>query len=219
MLPLSYINQFAYHNRSNPAAQTSAMLPLSYINQFAYCPRRFWYMYVQGEMVENAHVLRSVLNHEHAHTPGYETVPSGVTVHRRVAVYSHTLGITGYTDLLEEQADGRLVPVEYKQGRQGQWHNDEAQLCVQALCLEEMTGKVIDAGALFYFGSRRRIEVRFTSELRALTRTLIDEMGRVLASERIPPHTQHRQRCRGCSLYDICLPKETERLQNGKMTR
>jgi CRISPR-associated exonuclease Cas4 len=194
-------------------------LPLSYINQFAYCPRRFWYMYVQGEMVENAHVLRGVLNHERAHTPGYETVPTGMTVHRRVYVYSYALAITGYTDLLEEHADGRLVPVEYKQGRQGKWHNDEAQLCAQALCLEEMTGKTVDAGAIFYFGSRRRVEVDFTPALRTMTAQIIKAMQTALALGEIPPHTAHRQRCRGCSLYEICLPQETEQLQDDKMTR
>ena len=186
------------------------LLPLSYINQFAYCPRRFWYMYVQGEMKENAHVLRGVINHERAHTPGYETIPTGVTIHRRVYVYSHTLGITGYTDLLEEQADGRLVPVEYKQGQQGKWNNDEAQLCAQALCLEEMTGKSITEGAIFYFGSRRRVTVTFTESLRAQTRQYIQQMQWALAHDRIPAHTDHRERCNGCSLYQVCLPKEMD---------
>jgi CRISPR-associated exonuclease Cas4 len=189
------------------------LLPLSYINQFAYCPRRFWYMYVQGEMKENAHVLRGVINHERAHTPGYETIPAGVTIHRRVYVYSHTLGITGYTDLLEEQADGRLVPVEYKQGQQGKWSNDEAQLCAQALCLEEMTGKSITEGAIFYFGSRRRVTVTFTESLRAQTRQYIQQMQWALAHDHIPTHTDHRERCRGCSLIDVCLPIETEKLK------
>ena len=189
-------------------------LPLSYINQFAYCPRRFWYMYVQGEMVENAHVLRGVLNHERAHTPGYETTAPGVTVHRRVYVYSHALRVTGFCDLLEEYADGRLAPVEYKQGRQGKWHNDEAQLCAQALCLEEMTGKSIEQGAIFYFGSRRRVDVHFTPQLRLLTGQLITEMAHLLARGEIPPHTEHRKRCQGCSLIDICLPDETAQLQS-----
>lgn len=187
-------------------------LPLSYINQFAYCPRRFWYMYVQGEMVENAHVLRGVINHERAHTPGYETTAPGITVHRRVYVYSHTLGITGYTDLLEEHADGRLVPVEYKEGRQGKWHNDEAQLCAQALCLEEMTGVAIAQGAIFYFGSRKRVEVVFTPALRTLTVQLIKAMQMALAVGEIPPHTEYRNRCQGCSLIEICLPQETRQL-------
>lgn len=190
------------------------LLPLSYINQFAYCPRRFWYMYVQGEMKENAHVLRGVINHERAHSPGYETMPTGVTIHRRVYVYSHALGITGYTDLLEEHADGHLVPVEYKQGQQGKWSNDEAQICAQALCLEEMTGKVITDGALFYFGSRRRVTVAFTDVLRTQTRAYIQQMQWTLAHDVLPAHTDHRERCRGCSLSEVCLPTETAALQN-----
>ena len=130
------------------------LLPLSYINQYAYCPRRFWYMYVQAEMIENAHVLRGVINHENVNAPGYATDTEGVVLRRRVYVYSHMLGVSGICDLVEEHPDGRLVPVEYKQGQQGKWGNDQAQLCAQALCLEEMTGRPIDAGSIFYFGSR-----------------------------------------------------------------
>lgn len=188
-------------------------MPLSYINQYAYCPRRFWYMYVQAEMVENVHVLRGVLNHERADTPGYEAGPAGVTVHRRVYVFSHRLGITGFCDLLEEDGEGNLSPVEYKQGKMGQWHNDQAQLCAQALCLEEMTGRSIQRGAIFYFGSRRRVEVDFSPALRQETEALIEAMQRLLALETIPPHTDVRQRCRGCSLIDLCLPDETRQLQ------
>jgi len=163
--------------------------------------------------VENVHVLRGNINHEHAHTPGYETTPAGVTIHRQVYVVSHSLGITGICDLLEEHADGRLVPVEYKQGGQGKWTNDEAQLCAQTLCLEEMTGKAITHGYIFYFGSRCRVEVVFTPALRERTRNLIQQMQHALALGELPAHTQQRQRCNGCSLYDVCLPKETEVLR------
>lgn len=205
-------------------------LPLSYINQFAYCPRRFWYMYVQGQMAENVHVLRGNLHHQRVDTPGYETdrrasekvsaedsersdSENGVLVHRRVYVVSHRLGITGICDLVEEYADGTLVPVEYKQGRRGKWMNDRAQLCAQALCLEEMTGRRVERGQIFYFGSRRRTDVEFTSQLRATTEQLLQEMKFALAEGEIPPHTEQRQRCRGCSLIDICLPEEYEQLQ------
>jgi CRISPR/Cas system-associated exonuclease Cas4 (RecB family) len=34
-----------------------------------------------------------------------------------------------------------------------------------------------------------------------------------LAHDRIPAHTDHRERCRGCSLIDVCLPVETEKLK------
>ena len=187
-------------------------LPLSYINQFAYCPRRFWYMCVQGEMVENAHVLRGIQNHAHAHTPGYETAARGVRVHRRLHVVSHALRISGMCDLVEEAPDGSLRPVEYKQGRQGKWHNDQAQLCAQAICLEEMTGRPVPDGQIFYFGSRHRVDVRFDDALRTLTRGLVAAMHTALAAGVIPPHTDKRARCRGCSLSDICLPAETEEL-------
>lgn len=188
------------------------LLPLSYINQFAYCPRRFWYMYVDGQMVENAHVLRGVINHENVNMPGYATVPSGVVLRRRVHVHSHTLGISGICDLVEEHADGRLAPVEYKQGRQGHWNNDEAQLCAQALCLEEMTGRSVETGAIYYFGSRRRMDVHFDERLREATIDFVRQMRTTVALGVIPAHTAQRQRCRGCSLIDICLPEETELL-------
>lgn len=186
------------------------LLPLSYVNQYAYCPRRFWYMYVQAEMAENVHVLRGIINHEHVNEPGYATQPSGVTAHRRVHVYSHSLGISGICDLVEEGTDGALAPVEYKQGQQGRWTNDEAQLCAQALCLEEMTGKRIERGAVFYFGSRRRQEVIFTPELRQRTQEIIRAMQHAVALGLIPPHTAQRARCKGCSLHEVCLPQETD---------
>jgi CRISPR-associated exonuclease Cas4 len=115
-------------------ATDAELIPLSYINQWCYCPRRFWYMYVYGEMVTNSYVQRGVLNHDHVHTPGYATLGAEV-VRRSVAVYSYTLGISGVCDLIEEDANGSWLPVEYKQGRRGQWMNDQAQLCAQALCL------------------------------------------------------------------------------------
>ncbi len=145
------------------------LLPLSYINQYAYCPRRFWYMHVEGEMIENAHVARGVAHHERVHTQGYETTAPGVLARRSVQVYSHTLGVSGICDIVEEAEDGTLTPIEYKQGQRGRWSNDHAQLCAQALCLEEMTGRSVPRGFLFYFGDRRREEVIFTPELRALT--------------------------------------------------
>ncbi len=189
-------------------------LPISYINQYAYCPRRFWYMYVYGEMVANVHVLRGQLNHERVHQAGREGLgEAGVALHR-LYVYSRRLGLTGYCDRVEIGPDGTPYPVEYKQGRQGKWANDQAQLCAQALCLEEMTGRSVPKGAIFYFGSRRREEVYFTPELREETERLVRAMHAALAAGVLPPPTEHKARCRGCSLYDICLPRESEILQS-----
>ena len=40
---------------------------------------------------------------------------------------------------------------------------DEVQLCAQALCLEEMTGRPVPEGALFYAETKRRLAVPATS--------------------------------------------------------
>jgi CRISPR-associated exonuclease Cas4 len=164
-------------------------------------------------MKENAHVLRGTLNHERVNTPGYESSAQGLTLHRRVTVRSERLNLSGICDLVEEDTNGKLIPIEYKQGQQGKWSNDEAQLCAQALCLEEMSGKRIDDGAIFYFGSRRRVSVQFTPELRQRTEHLIQHMSHLIALGEIPLHTTQRQRCNGCSLFDVCLPKETDKMQ------
>ena len=113
-------------------------LPLSYLNQLLYCERRFWYMYVLGELAVNAALLEGTLRHEHADQPGTERIEEGRVI-RRLAVYSDRLRINGFCDLVEE-AGGVLRPVEYKRGKQGRWDNDQVQLCAQALCLEEQHG-------------------------------------------------------------------------------
>ena len=44
-------------------------LPLSYLNQLRYCPRRFWYMYAQGELAVNAALLDGTLRHRRGTIP------------------------------------------------------------------------------------------------------------------------------------------------------
>ncbi|MCI0396697.1 MAG: CRISPR-associated protein Cas4 [Chloroflexi bacterium] len=182
-------------------------LPLSYLNQLAYCPRRFWYMYVQGELAVNAPMLEGTLLHERAHRPGTETDPHGRTLHRRVWVWSERLNIAGFADLVEER-DGALLPVEYKHGRQGRWDNDEIQLCAQALCLEEMTGRPVEQGEIFYWRSRRRVAVHFDQSLRQATEAAVTQAQALLAANAIPGPITDRRKCRQCSLQPICLPDE-----------
>lgn len=186
-------------------------LPLSYLNQLTYCPRRFWYMYVQGELAVNAPMLEGTLQHRRAHQPGQETDDRGRTVHRRIWVWSERLNLAGFADLVETDGEG-YVPVEYKHGKKGKWDNDQIQLCAQALCLEEMTGKRVDRGEIFYWRSRRRVGVPFDATLRAQTENAVEEAHRLRAAGRIPPPITERRKCRRCSIQPICLPDEVDRL-------
>ena len=176
------------------------------LNQLEYCERRFWLMYVQGEMEINAPVLEGIQQHERAHTGGVEH-DGDTTIHRRVYLWSDQLRVAGFADLIEERA-GELTPVEYKHGRMGRWLNDHVQLCAQAMCLEERTGQPVQRGAIFYWRSRRRVTVEFTPELRARTQAAVARAFALLEAGHIPPPIERRAKCHDCSVEAICLPRE-----------
>ena len=107
-----------------------------------------------------------------------------------------------------------LVPVEYKKGKRRRFDNDDAQLCAQALCLEEMFGVALERGAVFHAASKRRREVEFTAELRQLTETAILKLREMIDSQLSTPNPQlpkavFKPACEECSLFEICLPKIT----------
>ncbi|HWB14457.1 MAG TPA: CRISPR-associated protein Cas4 [Pirellulales bacterium] len=97
-------------------------------------------------------------------------------------------------------------PVEYKRGRRRRWDNDDVQLCAQALCLEEMLGVPVPAGAIFHVKSRRRREIVFDNRLRERTEAAARRLHELFDSAEIPLPVL-KPRCRGCSLHDLCLPE------------
>jgi CRISPR-associated exonuclease Cas4 len=99
-------------------------------------------------------------------------------------------------------------PVEYKRGKPKKDGSDAVQLCAQALCLEEMLGTAVPAGALFYASLRRRTEVAFDAALRKLTHDTIQRMREMIDDRRTPPAVRDK-RCDRCSLRFLCLPDAT----------
>src|SRR5437660_4057557 len=150
------------------------MLPISSLNALEYCPRKFYYQFVQGEMLVNEYVLEGTLAHQRVHQAGTHAMAEGGMQTTRLYLYSEALHLAGFADVVEERA-GVFVPVEYKHGHQGQWLNDQIQLCAQALCLEERQPDKppIPYGYIFYVSSRRRMKVLFTPELRLKTQAAI----------------------------------------------
>ena len=183
------------------------MIPLSAINQFLFCPRRAALIHVEGIFKDNEHTLRGDIVHEHADLRGYEVV-QGVKLLRALPVFSDRLGLSGKCDIVEQRPDQSLFPVEFKVGKRRQWENDDAQLCAQAVCLEEMFHVAIPRGAVFHADSKRRREIEFTSELRVLTEKTIADLHALLDSTAIP-RAEFREACEECSLYEICLPRVT----------
>jgi CRISPR-associated exonuclease Cas4 len=201
-------------------------IPLSAINQYLFCPRRAALIHVEGIFKDNQHTLRGDIVHEHADLAGYDVV-KGVTLLRALPVWSERLGLSGKCDIIEVEANPKaetrnpksLRPVEFKLGKRRQWENDDAQLCAQALCLEEMFGVAIPRGAIFHADSKRRREVEFTAELRRRTEQAVTELHALLRGSEIPdvrfqtaglPPAEFKPACEECSLFDICQPKATE---------
>lgn len=182
-------------------------LPLSKINTYVYCPRRFYLEHVAGEERANIHIEEGQRQHETVDSRAVELKRGEVLVSRRVYVASEELGIAGYIDLVEEALE-RSCPIEYKKGKQGNWLNDKVQLCAQGLALEEMSGKSVPHGYLYYLASRRRQQVDFTDELRCLTRQAIAEAHCLAAEGSTIPEPLDSPKCSGCSVAPICLPDE-----------
>jgi len=193
----------------------SISIPISALNQYAYCPRRCWWMHVAGEFRENAYTAEGRLQHDRVHTSGH-TRRGDLLQSRRVYVFSQKLGIAGFADLIEE-SEGTLYPVEHKHGQRKPWKNDQIQLCAQALCLEEMNSIKITHGYIYYASTGRRLEVSFDQTLREETLKTIEEVRRLLTRE-CEPQAHYSRRCHGCSLYSICLPRETKRLQSASFS-
>jgi CRISPR-associated exonuclease Cas4 len=192
---------------------TNDYLPLAYLNAWEYCPRRFYWEYVLGEMMDNEHIL--IGRHLHRNINEEKITREGDRViYRQQWVWSDRLEVKGIIDAVEE-TEGRLVPLEYKKGKMSQHLNDHFQLCAAALCLEEKLDRPIPYGEIFYHANRRRQRVNFTPELRKATEQAIAQAQATVHAP-MPPPLQQAKKCRDCSLFNLCLPKEVKQLGNSK---
>jgi CRISPR-associated exonuclease Cas4 len=144
---------------------------------------------------------------------------------RGLRIHSSRLGIVGRCDVVEfyDREEGRLpsceiraegdlqqhlqvLPVEFKAGEPKEDICDKVQLCAQALCLEEMLKTTIEHGAFFYGKIRRRNIVEIDTELRTQTERIIAAVHQIVSTKKVPSAV-YSQKCRNCSLEDVCMPK------------
>lgn len=185
------------------------LIPISALQHYLYCPRQCALIHLEQQWAENRQTAEGLLLHQRVDKPLVER-RRGVRTVTAMPLLSLELGITGKADAVEFHAGDageRAFPVEYKRGRPKAHRADEVQLCAQALCLEAMLGTSVEAGALFYGQIRRRQDVAFDSVLRELTRQVIADTRRMLASGQTPPATYSPQLCDRCSLIDVCQPR------------
>lgn len=200
------------------------LIPLSALQHFLYCERQCALIHVEQLWAENSLTVEGRRLHQKA-DKGKAQVRAGLRVARALPLRSLRLGLIGKADVVEfhhssdeatkQRSDegeasgaaspGIPYPVEYKRGRPKSHDADRVQLCAQALCLEEMLGVAVPAGALFYGRTRRRVEVEFDAALRQLTEDTAGRVHELFTSRRTPPAIRDKK-CERCSLRHLCLP-------------
>jgi len=190
-------------------------IPLSALQHWHYCPRQCGLIHLEQVFDDNVHTLRGQAVHAKADQPGVETA-KGIRVERALPLWHDGLGLIGKSDVVEFLAGGMPYPVEYKHGSRNKAPDiaacDDIQLAAQALCLESMTGKTVNEGALYYASSKRRRVVPITAQLRLEVAQTANAIRHMLVSGQLPPPLEGEQaarRCKACSLQERCQPHAT----------
>lgn len=196
------------------------MLPLSAVGQYVHCPRRFALLHVEQQWEDNRFTAEGAVLHEKADSGARES-RGPVRIIRSIRLRSCELGVTGIADVVEfhrvasdevgvtlPKTAGiwRPFPVEYKRGAAKNLEGYKAQLCLQALCLEEMLKLSVPVGALFLGEKQGRLEVEFTLALRTKVIDACHAMQRLFASG-ATPRPSFGKWCKNCSLVEECRPK------------
>ena len=192
-------------------------LQLSGLQHFLFCRRQWALIHIEQQWAENYRTVDGELMHEKAHDRNSSESRGNLYIVRGMRIFSKTLGLSGECDVVEfhQRENGISIPgknglwhpypVEYKHGEPKAGNCDSAQLCAQAMCLEEMLCCEIPEGALFYGEIRRRQTVPFTQELREQVRRAAEEMHG-LYRRGYTPKVKPTKACSACSLKELCLP-------------
>lgn len=184
-------------------------IAISLIAQYLFCSRRAGLIALYGEWDDNEHTVAGTLEHERVHEAG--VVGCGtIETHHALRVRSERLGLVGLCDRVDLELDtGKYIPIEFKHGKRRNEIEYEAQLCAQAICLEEMFHCDIPIGYLYFVTEKRRKEVLISEGLRDITMTAVAEI-REMNSSGILPRAVLSAKCRGCSLRGICVPQSQQ---------
>ena len=163
-------------------------------------------MHVEGEFTDNVHTLRGTHEHERVDQVLHE-IKQGIRIEFALPVWSDALGLSGRCDVVEFHPDGTIYPVEYKHGKKKKWANDDLQLAAQAVCLQEMKGIKVSAGAIYHIQSKRRRDVIITPELIGEVAATTATVRALLDQQKLPSPTDQIQRCNGCSMTETCSPQ------------
>lgn len=186
------------------------LVNISALQHFAFCQRQCALIHLEQVWQENYLTAHGKQLHDRVDNGEPET-RKGVRFERGVVVSAPQLGLTGKLDLLEHhKASSQYIPVEYKRGKPKANDIDKVQLCAQAMCIEEMLDVEVKQGSLWYWQTRKRIEIEFDYLLRMQTQALITQVQQLFNQGKTPT-PKIGKHCKACSLVDTCQPNVIER--------
>ena len=198
----------------------SDLLPISALQHLEYCERQCALIHIERLWDDNRFTAEGTILHERADSEEREN-RKNIRIARGLKIRSMRLGICGQADVVEfhrvtdtenainlpdAQGKWKPYPIEYKRGKPKTNRCDEVQLCAQALSIEEMLGVAINEGALYYCTPKRRTVIEFNADLRSETEATIGRLHELIRS-RQTPKAVYGDKCKQCSLKDICLPQ------------
>lgn len=184
------------------------LIPLSALQHLLFCERQCALIHIEQMWSENLFTAEGRAMHEKVDTDSHE-YRGDFRIEYGSPLRSLSLGLSGKADVVEFHKKGNKwtpYPVEYKRGKAKKNNCDKVQLCAQAVCLEEMLSIEIPGGALFYGKTRRRQDVLFDNALRMKTEETAKRLHKLIES-RITPKPVYSEKCKTCSLLNLCMPK------------
>ena len=200
------------------------LLPISAVGQYVHCPRRFALLHLEQQWEDNRFTAEGTILHEKADS-GIRESRGAVRIIRSLRLRSYELGVTGIADVVEFHRSAvdevgvvlpKVVgkwcpyPVEYKRGAAKNMEGYKVQLCLQALCLEEMLKTPVPVGALFLGEKQGRIEVEFTPAIRTQVVDACHAMQRLFEVGETPPPRPNKG-CKACSLVEESMDGKSAR--------
>lgn len=188
------------------------------IQHYLYCPHRWGLLEIDKAWAENYFVTKANILHERVHNPIKHYHTKNKKIYSSVEVYNHSkeYNIFGVLDSLEictdfEKSSPAFNIVEYKPTKPKTDNfrfEDAMQVFAQKICVDSIF-HCNCTGYLYYGNTKDRIKLPLQDEFDHYNQKLIltlQEM-RNLKEYGIIPSISNSQKCHGCSLKDLCIPK------------
>lgn len=182
------------------------------IQHFLYCPHRWGLLEIDCAWAENVFVTKANLLHHRVHDSKNSYSYNGKKTFTSVSVYNDLpeYNLYGVTDCIEVN-NGIYTIVEYKPTKPKNIDynfDDLMQVFAQKICVDLIFNCDCN-GIIYYADVKKRTELPLRenfAEYDKLLKNILSEMRSYFSSGKIPA-IKKGQKCNGCSMKDLCMPK------------